>query len=342
LRAGCKINLYLRVGQKLPDGYHEIETLFVPLLKPYDIIEIFSQDSKVCAPSGAIADSPCGQKNPQVEFSVPGINAERNTLTKAHAWYGSITGFAPALTIRVRKNIPHGAGLGGGSSDAAALLRYLQREAAKAGYTPLDRAELLKKSAAVGADVPFFLVGAAAKAAGIGEKLTPVPMPYPGCTLVLACPDIAVSTAWAFGALDAARENTPAASAGNADRREDAAGSCPFCPAGGPAEAGNAATPRREKKAEKNQSGGLTLRRRQATYFPPYESFPGNDFENLVLGHLPRLADLHARLRGTKAKLVRMSGTGSSIFAIFRNAAEARDIVKRLAEEGCKVYTQVL
>ena len=327
LRAGCKINLYLRVNEKLPNGYHELDTLFLPLSEPYDTIEIIQKNAGL-KKSGPINEpDSADRKQPgiRVEFSVPGIDPERNTLTKAYAWYASLTGFAPALTIRVEKNIPHGAGLGGGSSDAAALLRYLQEEAAKAGYTPLGRAELLEQSASVGADVPFFLLGTAAQATGVGEKLVPVANPFANYFLVLVCPDVAVSTAWAFAALDELRNGANSVGAAGGENS----------PALGPSED-------KRQKVEKSQVSGLTSTGHQATYVFAHGRLPGNDFEDLVFTHLPVLARLYARLCGAGAEVARMSGTGSSIFALFRNDSDAKETAKALASDGYRVYMQVL
>lgn len=326
LRAGCKINLYLRVSEKLPNGYHELDTLFLPLSEPHDTIEVIQENVGQDKNDGT--DEAAGAERKQgvrVKFSVPGIDPERNTLTKAYAWYASLTGFAPALTVRVEKNIPHGAGLGGGSSDAAALLRYLQDEAAKAGYTPLGQAELLEGSASVGADVPFFLLGTAAQATGIGEKLIPVANPFIGYFLVLVCPDVAVSTAWAFAALDELRNG---ANSGGPTDGENSRDPAPFKD--------------KTQKMEKSQASGLTSTGHQATYVFARERLPGNDFEDLVFTHLPVLARLYARLCGTAAEAVRMSGTGSSIFALFRNGNDAKGTAKALASDGYRVYMQSL
>lgn len=279
----------------------------------------------------------CDRRGLRVEFSVPGIDPERNTLTRAYDWYASRTGFAPALGIRVKKNIPHGAGLGGGSSDAAALLLYLQKEAALAGHAPLGREELLAGSATVGADVPFFLLGTAARATGIGEKLVPTANPFAGYFLVLVCPDVAVSTAWAFNALDELRaetasretagdENSHPAGCRNSDESDRFSG---FCGS-------------KEQKSEKNRTGGLTSAGHQATYDFACGRLPGNDFEDLVFTRLPLLARLRARLCAAGAEVARMSGTGSSIFALFRDGNDAEEAAKALASDGYRVYTQAI
>ena len=327
LRAGCKINLYLRVNEKLPNGYHELDTLFLPLSQPYDTIEIIQKNAESGKSGGTDEATGAEQKQQgiRVEFSVPGIDPERNTLTKAYAWYASLTGFAPALSVRVAKNIPHGAGLGGGSSDAAALLRYLQEEAAKAGYPPLGQAELLEGAASIGADVPFFLLGTAAQATGVGEKLVPVANPFASYFLVLVCPDVAVSTAWAFAALDELRSGANSGGAAEVENSRE------------PAPSGD-----KRQKMEKSQISGLTSTGHQATYVFARERLPGNDFEDLVFTHLPVLARLYARLCGTAAEVTRMSGTGSSIFALFRNGNDAKETAKALASDGYRVYMQAL
>lgn len=318
LRAGCKINLYLRVGDRLPNGYHELETLFIPLAEPHDTLEVFRGDNGTAGASHGEAQ---GRQAIRVEFSMPGIDPERNTLTKAFAWYAAKTGFAPALAVRVKKGIPHGAGLGGGSADAAALLRYLQEEAPKAGHAPLAREELLESSAAVGADVPFFLLNGAAKATGVGEKLVPVPNPCAGYFLVLVCPAVPVSTAWAFAALDEHRYG--------AENAKAADGSFPR-PDGG------------KGKIEKIDVHGLTSTGHQATYDFACALPPGNDFEDLVFARLPELARLRARLCEAGAELARMSGTGSSIFALFREESTAKAAAKALASNDWTVYMQAL
>ena len=333
LLAGCKINLYLHIGDKLPNGYHTLETIFLPLAEPHDILEIF-QDEKASAreeaglPGKEIADAWLAQRL-RVDFSAKDINPERNTLTKAYAWYAAQTGFAPRLTVKVTKNIPHGAGLGGGSSDAAMLLLYLQEEAIKAGYTPLEPHALLEKSAAIGADVPFFLLGTTAQAHGVGEKLLAVPNPYAGSYLVLVCPPVSISTAWAFAALDALREARILDPQNILDLEDD-----------NPASSLPSAFSYEKEKFEKKNDARLTTTEHQATYSFAHGALPGNDFEELVFMHYPQLRLLYKRLCETSAKVVRMSGTGSSFFAVYDSSKNAEKAVKGLARNGYSVYMQ--
>jgi len=294
LRAGCKINLYLHVGMRLPNGYHTLESLFLPLAQPHDILEVrpLAGASQGLARTSFV--TACEQERP-----ISGIDPRHNTLTRAAAWHAEQTGFRPALDIRVRKGIPHGAGLGGGSSDAAALLLWLREQAALAGADLPPFPRFLESAAAIGADVPFFLQGKPALAEGIGEKLRPAANPYAGYFLLLLCPGLAVSTSWAFAALD-------------------------------------------RERGEKNPPGGLTSEGSQARSSLARALKQGNDFEPVVFAAYPELERLYGQLLQSGAAQARMSGTGSSLFGLYREEKIAREAAKMLARDGLSVYIQRL
>ena len=306
LRAGCKINLFLHVGRRLDNGYHNLESLFIPLRDPHDLLEVRPMSG---VPQGTVTVSFCSADG-SVE-PLPGIDPVRNTVSRACAWYAEQTGYAPALDIRVRKGIPHGAGLGGGSADAAAILLWLRARAAEEGIPlpPPDR--FAESAAAIGADVPFFILNRTALASGVGEKLTPAPSPYAGHYLLLLCPGISISTAWAFGALDAAREAA-------------------FTAAGS------------GKNPKKNGPAVLTSEESRATHSLARTQGRGNDFEPIVFAAYPELASLYRQLLSSGASEARMSGTGSSLFALYRDEKNAREAAKRLAKDEYTVYIQYL
>ncbi|MDR3362021.1 MAG: 4-(cytidine 5'-diphospho)-2-C-methyl-D-erythritol kinase [Desulfovibrio sp.] len=181
--AGCKVNLGLRITGVRADGYHELDSLFYPLDEPHDQLEI----------------TPASQPGITVHCDATGIDPVNNTLTKVYAAFVDAAGHAPAITVVLRKGIPSGAGLGGGSSDAAALLLWLD-----SNVKSLDRSTLIKAALCAGADTPFFLQKSACRVQGIGEILSPSIKNFSGFWLVLACPDIHVSTSWAYAAYDAA------------------------------------------------------------------------------------------------------------------------------------------
>lgn len=123
---------------------------------------------------------------------------EHNLVYRAAAAFHEAAGLTPAVRIRLVKHVPAGAGLGGGSSDAAATLRALN----EAHGNPLDAATLLRLGAALGSDVPFFLSGAPfALVWGRGERILPL-RPPPSAPVLLAVPPFAIATADAYRALD--------------------------------------------------------------------------------------------------------------------------------------------
>ena len=147
----CKVNLRLAVGARRPNGYHDIDTFFLPLPEPSDVMRVRRYDEP-----GDI-DFTC---------SDPELETDDNLVARAYRAYGAATGYSPRLEVCLTKHIPHGAGLGGGSSDAAALLRYVNDRAGEAALAASDLASL---ALTLGADVPFFLLGGPAKATGVGE-----------------------------------------------------------------------------------------------------------------------------------------------------------------------------
>lgn len=144
---------------------------------------------------------------------------EHNLAYRAAAAFHEAAGLSPAVRIRLVKHIPAGAGLGGGSSDAAATLRALNQ----AHGGPLDDATLLRLGAALGSDVPFFLSGAAfALVWGRGERILPL-RPPPSAPVLLAVPPFAIATADAYRALDHHRGAQGSPPAPRAIRLEDLA-----------------------------------------------------------------------------------------------------------------------
>ncbi len=168
LPARAKLNLVLRIVGRRTDGYHLLETLF-------HAIELHDELWVVRAPHGielqVTADEPA--------FAVsPGPD---NLVVKALARLATEVGTASGFAARLHKRIPHGAGLGGGSSDAAAALRLGNQLLGR----PLDDAQLARLAKGLGADVPFFLRGGSQWGRGIGDELTPATVPPQHFVLVV-------------------------------------------------------------------------------------------------------------------------------------------------------------
>jgi 4-diphosphocytidyl-2-C-methyl-D-erythritol kinase len=157
LRLSCpahaKVNLVLRVGPARPDGYHDIRTLFAPL----DLADDVRVD--VSARPGPVTCRCPG---------FPDLDGPRNLAARAAVALRERLGRSEGVSIRIGKRIPVVAGLGGGSADAAAVLRCLAR-----AWGVRDRALLAEVALGIGSDVPFFLGSGPAWAGGRGERLRP-------------------------------------------------------------------------------------------------------------------------------------------------------------------------
>ena len=194
VEAQAKINLRLKVRELGDSGYHSIETVFLRV----DLADVITVAT---SHGGGIAVDISGHP----ALIIASGPADQNLAVRAAAAYCERAGWHPRIEIRIDKAIPVGAGLGGGSADAAAVLRALDSLAP----APLPGHELLSLAATIGSDVPF-LVGQDAMAVGWGRgerlmTLTPLP-PRP---LILAIPPIHVATREAYGWLGRARGGPP-------------------------------------------------------------------------------------------------------------------------------------
>jgi 4-diphosphocytidyl-2-C-methyl-D-erythritol kinase len=184
LQAPAKLNLSLRVLSRREDGFHEIDTLMVKLPGLADEIQFTEADE-----FSFHCDDP----------SVPGD--EGNLVVKAVRAYDTAAGTSSKFAVSLQKVIPHGAGLGGGSSDAAATLLGLNR---LHGF-PLGVETLTELAGNLGSDIPFFLSTGAARCTGRGEKITPASSPPPLPVLLLK-PDFGVATPDAYRRWSQSRE----------------------------------------------------------------------------------------------------------------------------------------
>ena len=176
LLAPAKLNLSLRVLGKRDDGFHEIDTLMVKLPGLADELEFCEADDFIFT-----CDDP----------GLPGD--EGNLVVKAARAFEAATGSLCKCSILLKKVIPHGAGLGGGSSDAAITLLGLNRF----HNHPLGVERLHELAASLGSDIPFFLTTGSSRCTGRGEKIEPVPSP-PVMPVLLLKPSFGVETPDAY------------------------------------------------------------------------------------------------------------------------------------------------
>lgn len=182
-RAPAKINLSLDVLRRREDGYHDLR-MVMQTVSLYDELSFHPLDEPHFFCSNNLAYLPTGDKN---------------LAARAAKLYYEAAGLPGGLKISIRKTIPVGAGLGGGSSDAAAVLRWLNRN----GH--LSDQRLHELALQCGSDVPFCLHGGTQLAEGRGEILTVLPA-LPPCTVLLCKPQVSISTAAVFGSFSLFRK----------------------------------------------------------------------------------------------------------------------------------------
>ena len=186
----CKINIGLRVVRKREDGYHDLETIFYPVYGLHDELEV----NRV---------SGIGNRESGVGFSfiqeglAVDCPAEDNLIIKCYQRMQAKYPQIGDVRIRFKKNIPFGAGLGGGSSDAAHMAIALN-EIFALGLTKEQLAEEVRP---LGADCPFFIYNTPCYAEGIGDKLTPISLDLSGLRLIMIKPNCGVSTREAYSGI---------------------------------------------------------------------------------------------------------------------------------------------
>ncbi len=258
IKARAKINLGLQVLNKRPDNFHEINTIFHSIGLSDEIeMEINDNISLITTPP-------------------LGIDEKDNLVFKAANLLKERYKIKSGVQINLKKNIPAAAGLGGGSSDAAATLIALAELWAIDG----NRDDMLNIAAALGSDVPFFLRKGTAAARGRGEKLEYFDFKLPYWLLVVN-PGIAIPTERAYAALG-----------------RDSAGRIPV-------DFRSALAPAGDKRK-------------------PISEILTNDFEEAAFKLHPELPAIKKLLYECQAALALMSGSGSSIFGLFTNEADAR------------------
>ena len=177
----CKINIGLRVVRKREDGYHDLETIFYPVMGLHDELEVVPSSKFEFIQEGLAVD----------------CKPEDNLIVKCFLNMKAKYPQIGDVRIRFKKNIPFGAGLGGGSSDAAHMAIALNEIFALG----LTREQLADEVRPLGADCPFFVYNTPCYAEGIGDKLSPISLDLSGLRLVMIKPNCGVSTREAYGGI---------------------------------------------------------------------------------------------------------------------------------------------
>ena len=260
LLSPAKVNLFLRILRKRPDGYHDLQSLVQP-------VSLFDEISLSVEPGDGVSLSASGREMP---------SGRENLAVAACRLYLETASMRKKVSVGIKKNIPLGAGLGGGSSNAAAVLVGLNK--ILRNFTDRD---LLRMAASLGADVPLFIRCNSSFVEGVGEKVT-VLSDFPFFHYVILFPGKSLSTREVY------------------DRLE-----------------------RPERLPEEVTPASLVERFR--------DGFPlENGLEGAACGILPDILSFKEIFHSLGARSVLVSGSGSSVFSVFRGRGEAEEIYEYL------------
>ena len=278
LEAPAKINLWLDVGNKRPDGYHDIESVMQTVTLT-DTLTITKND-------GGAA------RHISISCSTDELACDESNLCymAAQAFFSRTGMRRYSVAIHIEKRIPIAAGLAGGSTDAAATLIGLDRLYG----TGLTTEELCGIGKRIGADVPFCVRRGISVTRGIGEIMSPCGR-LPDCAILIACEGERVPTPWAYRMVDEMKERTGQETM-SVDRFTSLLS---------------------EKRGIEDIASGMR-----------------NIFEDAVLPHRERARELFQMMEQTGAIRVMMSGSGPSVFGVYRDMRSAESAAKKLRENG--------
>ena len=287
-RANAKINLYLNVVGRRENGYHDIVSI-MQTVSLCDIVTVdyhpgehFSMQLAVSGNAGVPTDC-------------------RNLAWRAAELYLREIGQSGSVTVSIEKHIPMAAGLAGGSADAAAVLRALNRLCGNR----LSISELCALGARLGADIPFCIVGGGALVGGIGDVLEQMD-PMPPCALVVACRGEGVSTPAAYAALDALYGNFA-----DVNRATD--------------------------KCTAQIVAQIVAQMKYGDVMSTCVDFY-NIFEDVVPKEQPFVNPIKELMLAHGAKRAMMSGSGPSVFGVFATPEEAMAACEALRKTGASAF----
>ncbi|MFA6458091.1 MAG: 4-(cytidine 5'-diphospho)-2-C-methyl-D-erythritol kinase [Patescibacteria group bacterium] len=282
VKAFAKINLGLKILGKRADGFHELDTIFARI-GVFDELEFrLRSDSKIL-----------------VNVENADIPTKQNLVFRAAWILQKFAPGSPGVEISLRKKIPLGAGLGGGSSDAAAVLRTLP----KIWGLKITPEKLHKIAASLGSDVPFFLAKRVCRGRGRGELLEPIALPkqFPREALVVV-PPIKISTAWAYDQIKIEKLKLK-----NNNKKIDTRGQGT------------------EIKQKNLVSKTYSLKPNPCTLT--------NDFERIVFREFSEIRQIKKQLEKSGSAIASLSGSGSAVFGLFRKRP-SREIIQELSQFG--------
>jgi len=319
VRSFSKINLGLAIGPPRPDGFHGLTTVYQTLAL-HDVVTIKAR--------------PAAETSITLTASHPGVpstargDAEKNTAYRIVTEALKKLGLAANVSIDIEKLLPVQGGLGAGSANAAAALLGLERELS----INLPEDVKLELAAEVGSDVPLFLLGGTVLGLGRGELVSPLP-DLPSKPVVIAIPEVGVSTALAFHELDKRRQSLTFQQ--GTDRLELLSRALAAIWTPSAAEHDSSGIARRTSDLAEDQLLALV------------RTGIENDFEEVVFSQHPSLRQIKRELVGSETSgrplCAGLSGSGSALFGLFQSEADARAAQQRVQQSGTRaILTETL
>lgn len=274
----AKVNLTLDVRERLPNGYHLIRSVMQQISLADEVIVRLDNEEGI-----------------YIECSDPTVPCDQANLAwrAAERFYARL-GEPPHVRITLRKQIPTQAGLGGGSSNAATTLRALNILYGQ----PFSLKELQSLAISLGSDVPFFLHGGTALVEGLGDVVSPLPVPA-SHPLVVAVPSVGVSTTWAYQRIDEERALTMG---------------------------GDLPPPR--------TSAMVSALRAGLDWLPLLH----NDFEAVVLSEFPEIQRIKLLMVSSGAQASLLCGSGSALMGVYPDEATAHRALLRIRRTGTRAW----
>jgi 4-diphosphocytidyl-2-C-methyl-D-erythritol kinase len=319
VRSFAKINLGLYIGAPRPDRFHDLRTVYQTIAL-HDVIRVTVRRGTGIEIGCADPRVPCNESNTcyrMAERVLEGLDA---------------TG---RISIEIEKKLPVQGGLGAGSSNAVATMIGLERALKKR----LPQASRLRMAAAVGSDLPMFVVGGTVLGVGRGEEVYPVG-DFPATPVVVVTPEVGVSTPRAFADWDAlVSQGKPAElrSAWTGQRPVPTSPPPQLTPAYGSDRLVDVGRALSAWLVSPNTGASALGRSRAGSLLLDLvRTGIENDFERVVFLQYPELRDIKGALERAGAVYASLSGSGSALYGLFRNRTAAVKAVGRLAKQGLK------
>jgi 4-diphosphocytidyl-2-C-methyl-D-erythritol kinase len=313
VRSFAKINLGLYIGAVRADGFHELRTVYQTIALR-DVIRV-----SVVLGLGSGIEILCTNKDPRVPLD------SSNTCYRIAERMLDALGAKGKVIIEIEKRLPVQGGMGAASSNGVATMIALELALKKAHALKkkLLEPERLRIAAEVGSDLPLFLVGGTALGVGRGEEVYPLP-DLPPIPMVVVTPEVGVSTPQAFADWDALAKNGRQLTRPQSSDRLFEVGCALSAWLSGRSNSGSPNTGASAKGGSRAEKLLLDLVRTGIE----------NDFEKVVFPKYPELRDIKGALERAGSSYASLSGSGSTLYGLFRSSADAAKAAGRLRKQG--------